>query len=244
MRMLRMSGDDFVDELFSDAPGHGAVLIAARFPRIYVDPNRDDADIDLKLIDGEWPGPHRPSIKQKFGKTLIWRTVGAGVPIYDRPLTVAEIEHRIRHYWQPYHDCVREALDQAYGRAGKVWHVNCHSMASRAGSSHPDSGTERPDITVSDRKGESCEAEFLDCVVETLRGLGYEVAVNKPYYGMELITRYCDPAAGRHSVQVEVKRALYMHERSRERHEGFPKLQADLGRLCATVAAFARDRIG
>jgi len=244
MRMLRMSGDDYVDELFCQAPAHGAVLIAALFPRVYVDPNRDEADIDLALLDDDWPGPHRPSIKQRFGKTLIWRTVGKDIAIYDRALTVAEIEHRIRHYWRPYHDCVRGALDEAYARTGRVWHVNCHSMASKAGSNHPDSGGERPDVTVSDRNGESCDRDFLECVVETLRAMGYGVAVNHPYLGMELISRYCDPSAGRHSLQVEVKRALYMHERNRERHQGFAKLQADLGRLCAAVAGFARARVG
>jgi N-formylglutamate amidohydrolase len=243
MRMLRGSIDDYVDELFAAAPEHGAVLIHARFPRVYVDPNRDDADIDLALLEEAWPGPHRPSIKQRFGKTLIWRTVGSGVAIYDRPLTVAEVAHRIEHYWRPYHECVRGALDEAYARAGQVWHVNCHSMASRAGSAHPDNGRERPDVTVSDRKGESCAPRFLECVVETLRGLGYKVGVNDPYFGMELIARYCDPAAGRHSLQVEVKRALYMHERNRERHDGFATLQHNLDQLCAAVAEFARAEV-
>ena len=75
-------------------------------------------------------------------------------------------------------------------------------------------------------------------------GRGYRVAVNDPYLGMELISRYCDPAAGRHSLQVEVKRSLYMHERKRERHQGFETLKSDLGTLCAAVADFARAEVG
>lgn len=244
MRLVRLSVDDLVDELFGDAPAYGAVLIAARFPRIYVDPNRHEADIDLELLSEAWPGSVKPSGKQKFGKALIWRHLGSDVPIYDRELSVAEIVHRITHYWRPYHECVRQALDDAYARAGKVWHVNCHSMASRAGSAHPDAGRERADFTVSDRRGRSTAPDFLECVVETLRGLGYRVAVNDPYQGMELIARYCDPAAGRHSLQVEVKRSLYMSEARRERHDGFERLRQDLGRLCASVADFARAAVG
>lgn len=244
MHLIRMSVDDFVDELFADAPAHGAVLIAARFPRIYVDPNRHEADIDLELLAETWPGTLKPSAKQRFGKSLIWRHLGSDVPIYDRELSVAEVEHRIEHYWRPYHDSVQEALDDAYARAGKVWHINCHSMASRAGSSHPDAGRERADFTVSDRCGESASPEFLECVVETLRSLDYRVAVNDPYQGMELIARYCDPAAGRHSLQIEVNRGLYLCEAGRERHDGFVRLRQDLGRLCATLADFARAAVG
>jgi len=244
MHLVRMSVDDFVDELFAEAPAHGAVLIAARFPRVYVDPNRHEADIDLALLSEAWPGPVKPSGKQKFGKSLIWRHLGADMPIYDRDLSVAEIEHRIAHYWRPYHDCVQQALDDAYARAGGVWHVNCHSMASRAGSGHPDAGQERADFTVSDRCGKSASTDFLDCVVETLCGLGYRVAVNDPYQGMELISRYCDPASGRHSLQIEIKRSLYLSEGRRQRHDGFEALRQDLGRFCASLAAFVRSAAG
>ena len=241
MQMVRWSVDDHVHELFANVPKHGAVLIAAEFPRIYVDPNRNEADIDPKLLAEVWPGPLAPSKKQKLGKSLIWRSIANGVPIYDRDLSVTEIRHRIRHYCQPYHDCVKSALDEAHARAGQVWHINCHSMAARAGSGHPDAGRERPDFTVSDRHGDSAAASFLHCVVESLRSFGYKVLVNDPYQGMELIARYSDPDAGRHSVQIEVNRRLYMTESTREKHDGFADLQDILGRLSGAVARFARD---
>ena len=38
---LRRSEDSFVDELFGDAPAHGAPLLAATFPRAFCDPNRE-----------------------------------------------------------------------------------------------------------------------------------------------------------------------------------------------------------
>jgi N-formylglutamate amidohydrolase len=58
---------------------------------------------------------------------------------------------------------------------------------------------------------------------------------------MELIRRYSDPAAGRHSLQIEIKRSLYMTESTREKSAGYVALQADLGRLCRSLADFARD---
>ena len=241
--IIALAADTYVDELFAGAPDHGATLIAAEFSRVYIDPNRDETDVDLKLVEDEWTGPHEPSHKQRFGKALIWRSLGMDMPMYDRPLTAAEIRHRIDHYWRPYHDAVVDALDAAHAESGAVWHVNCHSMASYAGSSHPDAGKRRPDMTVSDRDGTSAGAEFVDLVVEALGAMGYDVRVNDPYKGMALIDRYSDPDRDRHSLQIEVRRGLYLDERNRQKTDGFGQLKADLDRLCARVADFARARM-
>ena len=47
---------------------------------------------------------------------------------------------------------------------------------------------------------------------ETLRGLGYSVAINDPYKGVEIVRRHGRPARGRHSLQIELNRRLYMDE--------------------------------
>ena len=39
--------------------------------------------------------------KIRLGKGLVWHTLGDGSPIYSRKLTVAEIQARIAHCWQP-----------------------------------------------------------------------------------------------------------------------------------------------
>ena len=46
---LRRAEDAYVDELYADAPAHGATLIGALFPRSYLDPNRGVEDIDEAL---------------------------------------------------------------------------------------------------------------------------------------------------------------------------------------------------
>lgn len=75
----------------------------------------------------------------------------------------------------------------------------------------------------------------------TLAARGYDVKVNDPYKGMELVRAYADPAAGRHSLQIEVNKRLYMDEATRTRHAGFERVQADLmdlmAALCERLAA-------
>ena len=41
---VRRAEDAFVDELFALAPDYGATLIAATFPRLVLDPNRDKSE--------------------------------------------------------------------------------------------------------------------------------------------------------------------------------------------------------
>jgi N-formylglutamate amidohydrolase len=240
---LRHAEDSFVDELYASGPARGAVLIAARFPRCYIDPNRSLLDIDASLLDAAWPGPAVPSRKTELGVGLVWRVLDSGEPIYARKLSVDEVKRRIVHYHQPYQRAVKDALDGAYEHFGAVWHLNLHSMPAVSGRiSEEGPGRPRADFVLGDRDGTTCDAEFTALVADALRGLGYAVKVNDPYKGVELVRAFSDPKAGRHSLQVEVNRRLYMDERTREKSAGFAALEANLARLLEQVAAYASQR--
>jgi len=241
--LLRASEDSFVDELYAGGPALGAVLIAAEFPRSYIDPNRSLLDIDASLLAAPWPGPAIPSRKTQLGVGLIWRILDSGEPIYSRKLSVDEVKRRIVEYHQPYQRAVKDALDEAHAHFGAVWHINCHSMPALSGRiSEEGPGKPRADFVLGDRDGTTCEPGFTELAARTLRGMGYEVKINDPYKGVELVRAFSDPAANRHSLQIEVNRKLYMDERTREKSAGFDKLRADIGRLLETVAAYAQER--
>jgi N-formylglutamate amidohydrolase len=86
----------------------------------------------------------------------------------------------------------------------------------------------RADIVLGDRYGTSCANLLTDLVDATLRERGYAVVRNKPYAGGFITEHYGAPALGRHSLQIEVNRALYMDERALASHSGFSRLAADL----------------
>lgn len=242
--VLRRAEDTHVEALYASAPDHGAVLIAANFPRSYIDANRSLLDIDAALLDGNWPGPINVSRKTEKGIGLVWRLLDTGEPIYTRKLTVAEVQARISRCYAPYHKAVRDAINGAHKHYGAVWHVNCHSMpATSSVISEEGPGVERADFVLGDRDGTTCAPEFTTFVALTLRAMGYDVRVNDPYKGVELVRAYSDPAAHKHSLQIEVNRKLYMDENSRERNSGFDKLQGDLARLIRAIGAFAREHL-
>jgi N-formylglutamate deformylase len=103
-----------------------------------------------------------------------------------------------------------------------------------------DPGRERADVVLGDRDGTSCEGAFTRLCAESFAALGYSVAVNDPYKGVELVRRHGRPAERRHSLQIELKRTLYMDETTLEPNAGYPRLARDLGEVAAAIAAYAR----
>ncbi|MEO8101706.1 MAG: N-formylglutamate amidohydrolase [Betaproteobacteria bacterium] len=242
--VLRRAEDTHVDALYSAAPDRGATLIAANFPRSYIDPNRSLLDIDAELLADTWPGPINASRKTEKGIGLVWRLLDTGEAIYTRKLAVAEVQGRIGRCYAPYHKAVRDAINSAHSHYGAVWHINCHSMpATSSVISEEGPGVARADFVLGDRDGATCSPDFTNFVALTLRDLGYDVRINDPYKGVELVRAFSDPAARKHSLQIEVNRKLYMNEDSRERNDGFERLKENLTHLIDAIGHFAREHL-
>ncbi len=240
---LRDGEDCFVDELWLPAAGRGVWLLAAQFPRTYLDANRHHADVDLELLaGGHWPHEHRPSGKAVIGKALVWRTLDDGTLIYARKLAVDEVRSRIERCHAPYHRALRQRIDATHARFGRSYHINCHSMNAVSGAQgEGGAGQRRADIVLGDRDGTSCDPAFTAVVHGVLTGMGYDVKVNDPFKGVELVRAYADPAAGRHSLQLEVNKRLYMDEVARAKHEGFEALQKNLLVLVDALLEYTRS---
>jgi N-formylglutamate deformylase len=97
----------------------------------------------------------------------------------------------------------------------------------------------RAPFVLGDRDGTTCDPELTDFVRRVLEGRGHEVKLNDPYKGVELVRRHGRPAENRHSLQIEINRALYMDEATLERNAGYARLKADLTHLVAALASFA-----
>ena len=242
--VVRLAEDTHVGRLYAFAPRLGATLIEANFPRAYIDANRSLDDLDPAMLDGAWPVPLAVSRKTQQGIGLLWRVARGGAPMYGRKLKVEEVERRIVDWYRPYHTALDAQLDRLHGDFGAVWHINCHSMPGVGDANADDPGRARADFVLGDRDGTTCAPEFTELVAETLRGMGHSVAINDPYKGVEIVRRHGRPAEGRHSLQIELNRRLYMDEESLEPHAGYATLEANLHLLAETVVAFVRARTG
>jgi N-formylglutamate deformylase len=240
---LRRVEDAYVDELFGAAPDFGATLIGAAFPRSYLDPNRAAEDIDLKLL--EPAAAERLAHRPQTHTGIVRRIAKRGVKIYDRLLSVDEVLSRLERCYTPYHRVLAETCDRVHRQFGVVWHVNCHSMPSslprKEGRPRE---PEQVDFVLGDRDGTTCAAEFTGFVASVLRGMGYDVRINEGYKGVEIVRCHGRPAERRHSLQIEVDRALYMDQETLRRLPGFERLQADLTRLIEALPGFVRSHAG
>jgi N-formylglutamate amidohydrolase len=238
--ILRTAEDAHIDDLYAAAPEHGATLLAALFPRSYIDVNRDLGDIDQDLLDAPWPGPIAPGEKTRLGMGLVRRLAKPNLPVYSRKLSVAEMAQRIARCHEPYHAMLQAICDRLYRKFFVVWLVNCHSMPARGSAMSSDGpGAERADFVLGDRDGTTCAPEFTDFVARLLKGQGYGVKINDPYKGVEIVRRHGIPAERRHALQIEVKRALYMDEKTLAPNGHYATLKADLTHLIAALASFA-----
>ncbi len=236
---LRRSEDSFVEQLFGAAPGWGATLLQALFPRAYVDPNREPFELDPAMF--EVPLPHYAnsrSARVAAGLGTIPRIVASGAEIYRGPLELSEAIGRIRtHYW-PYHAALRGLIDAALSEAGVCYLIDCHSMPSRQNSESPNWSREK-DFVLGDAFASSCGEALIARVEGFLIAKGYRVVRNTPYSGGFVTRHYGQPASGVHALQIEINRRLYMHEDSFTPHGGFGQLQAVLGELIADLVDFA-----
>ena len=245
---LRQSEDNFVDALFAHAPEHGAALLCAHFPRTYIDPNRAEDDIDPSLIEGVFPAPIAPSQRSDAGIGLIRRLIKPGVPVYDRKLQPQEVQARIEGFYRPYIAALEGLYEEAHYRFGQVYHINCHSMPAETAYPNQPLGfaghkPKAADFCIGDRDGTTASRDFVHTLRDVLRAKGYTVTINDPFKGVELIQRFSDPARGRHAVQLEVNKALYMDENTLEKMVGFETVKSVLNTLMADISAYARAQM-
>jgi N-formylglutamate amidohydrolase len=241
-RSLRRSEDSYVDELFQLAPDLGAPLLAALFPRVYVDANREAFELDPAMFEDPLPPEaNTASPRVSAGLGMIARVVATGEEIYSRKLRFAEALARIERHWRPYHSMLAGLIAETRHRFGFCVLIDCHSMPSVGGPFERDAGHERVDVVLGDCRGASCAPALTSRVEAALRQLGYNVARNNPYSGGFVTQHYGRPAEASHALQIELNRALYLDEATLERGPGFGRLVADLGELVRAIGEIARE---
>lgn len=238
---LRRAEDSYMDRVAARAPRVGGVGLWAHFPRAYIDVNRTEADVDPTLLAEPWPAPLAPGDKTALGIGLIRRVTVPGTMIYDRSLSVAEVEHRIARYHRPYLSAIERGLARLRRRPGRVVHLNIHSMKSVGNAATPDGAVRRPDVVLGDRFGNSCAPGLTALVGDTLAAQGLSVAINDPYAGAALLARFGAPDQGQHGLQIELNRGLYMNEGTGQVTDGLAHLINVMDGVLKTISEHLAD---
>ncbi|HEY3911922.1 MAG TPA: N-formylglutamate amidohydrolase [Stellaceae bacterium] len=235
---LRRSEDSFVDELFAAAPRLGAPLLAARFPRAYLDVNREAYELDPAMFSEALPKfVNACSPRVRMGLGTIARIVANGEEIYAKKLCFAEARRRINTLYHPYHRALRQLVEETAVRFGGYLLLDCHSMPSAAGSA---CGRDGADIVLGDCHGTACAPAILEAARRFLSERGFAVAINAPYAGGFTTDHYGEPQQRHHALQIEINRALYMDERTFRRKPRFGRLAAEMTELIRRLSLAAQ----
>jgi N-formylglutamate amidohydrolase len=239
---IRRSEDAFVDQLIAGGVDQGAVILAATHARAFIDLNRAPYELDQEMFADALPAfAQSRTARVAAGLGAIARIVAEGHEIYNRKLTFAEAQARIADIHQPYHAALGALVGEALDRHGVALLVDWHSMPAAATRAV---GRDGCDMVLGGRFGAACAPAVTGAVESALTRMGYRVARNVPYAGGYTTELYGQPSHGKHGLQIEINRALYLDEATVEPHAGFDRLRRDLEEVFATLAKVAAALAG
>ncbi|MCJ2128976.1 N-formylglutamate amidohydrolase [Methylobacterium sp. E-045] len=231
---LRRSEDAYVDRLFAPVVDLGAPLMRANFPRAYLDVNREPYELDPRMFDGRLPPfANTRSMRVAGGLGTVPRVVADGQEIYRGRFPVEEAVARIEDLYKPYHRALRGLVQRTARVFGHALLIDCHSMPSSSLLREEDS---KADFVLGDRFGTSCTPALIAAFEHHLRARGFRTLRNKPYAGGFITEHYGEPNIGRHALQIEINRGLYMNETTLAVTQGFADLVWMLREVVKAVA--------
>jgi N-formylglutamate amidohydrolase len=149
-----------------------------------------------------------------------------GEKLIPTPMSMELHQKLVDEFYTPFHQKV-ESMSQSFAPS-EVFHLDLHSMPSQGTAMHSDPGQKRADIVVSDYHGKSSRRDFVNLVKEAYESVGFSVAYNWPYIGGGITQLYGRPEKLHHTVQVELNRATYMNESTKQKNELFAETQKKL----------------
>lgn len=233
---LRRSEDAFVDEIFSSVVGLGAPLIAARFPRAFLDANRAPSEFDNTMFAGTLPFEvDLQSPRVTAGLGVIPRVVRDGAEIYREKLSTGEAETRMARLYRPYHDALAKLIADTREQFGFAILIDCHSMPSAAAV---------PDVIVGDRYGVSAAPLLTRLAEHAFETRGFSVARNTPYAGGHTTHLHGRRGGPVQALQIEISRALYLDEERIVPSAQFESLRARVGDALRALLSADLSTIG
>lgn len=223
-RAIRSSEDAFMDLLVGGAPELGAPLLAAEYPRAFLDLNRAADELDPAVVEGIGRPSQNPRISSGLG--VIPRVVANGRTIYRGKLSREDADARIEDVWRPYHACLERLMTDAQDRFGEAVLLDFHSMPHEALENVAGAGRRRPEVVLGDRFGASCRRGIVEELEAAFEGAGLVVSRNAPFAGAYVTQHYGRPSRGRSAVQIEIDRSLYMNEQMIRPNGNFQNVKA------------------
>lgn len=205
--------DRFVDQLYLP------VIKKNKIPSIYsfchryaLDLNRLETDISKETVIGI---KDKISTNSGLASGLYWTKTTKGDLLLSSPLDWATHSTLLDKIYYPFHEAIESYQKIFLKNFKEVYHLDLHSMPSYGTLAHRDNGKKRPEVVISDLDGKSCSTPFVNLVKKAFNNY-FEVSYNWPYKGGGVTRKHASPEKNCHTIQIELRRDLYMDENTKE----------------------------
>lgn len=224
---LRTLEDGPVHQLLDFAGKIGLPLVHAEYSRAVTDLNRAPEECLPFLIERAGSRKVQLTDRSRAGLGVVPTRLGMR-PIYDKALPEDELSWRIDEIHAGYHRLLAHAHKDLAARFGRALLVDVHSM--------PDSVArhrgKKVDVALGNAFGKACDMRWLRQAAKVFEGCGYRTAINQPYAGGYITCHHGRPERGRHALQIELRRPLFLDDQNRL-NPGAAQLSGCLMHFCA-----------
>lgn len=231
---LRQNEDAYIDEMLGFARFLEIPLLAALFPRCFVDVNRDRNELPAGWLKGTPTSP-----RSEMGLGVVPTIIAENLPIYKREPRASDAMERIRQLYDPYHTALSDLIQTTRASFGTALLLDVHSMPG-----FTQMGQRRPDIVLGDRHGTSCHQDTIARVESLFMAKGYNTVRNYPYAGGFVTSHYGQPENNVQVLQIEINRDLYLNPVTFNRKPGYARLAEDLKSICKELLPRAVNMSG
>jgi len=184
--------DTFAADLYGDLHEHGATVLATPFSRMFVDVNRRRDDFERR--DGE----------ARSRRGVVRTHTMRDVPIFARPLGLADLEHRLQTLYDPYYSTLERLLAQIQEEHGSAILLDGHTGSPRGMKDHQ--------VIIGTRHETTCAPQIAAAVAVIFTRHGFDVHDNvSGYTGGNIVATFGQPRARRvHALQLEINASLLM----------------------------------
>jgi N-formylglutamate amidohydrolase len=224
---LLVMTDRYTDELFA-LPSSLATTVTFPVSRLVVDPERFTDD------DSE------PMTRKGMG--VVYERTAAGHAL-RRPPSAEYRRELLARLYEPHHAALTAAVEAALAAHGTCLLVDGHSFPTRALPYEDDQDPDRPDICVGTDANHT-PAWLRDIAVQVFEKVGWRVAVDRPFAGALVPIQFYQKDLRVSAVMIEVRRGLYMDERSGARLPGFDEVRERISGALRALSAVGTSRRG
>lgn len=219
---LRTMTDAHTDDLFDSEDDDRLVFNVSR---LVVDPERFEADADEPMA--------------ARGMGVLYTRTHEGRPLRSEP----DREELLSRFYHPHHDALNDWARWALEEHKRCLILDCHSFPSRPLPCDVDQRKKRPQICLGTDPFHTPDW-LRDAAVAAFESEEFTVTVDAPYSGSMVPGAYYRKDARVMSILIEVNRALFMDERTGERHDGYRDVRERVEMALWEIGNAWRDVVG